>query len=132
MVLEFIGRKFTEVELAKIVGFSSRKGFSPKMMDSLCEIIDVKYECHFNSSLEEIKDVIRAGFYPIALVNPSILYDLPEEEHGHYIIIKNISEEKIIINDPDQEYGNENKEIDKKKFLEAWGRKHRFIFIIKG
>jgi ABC-type bacteriocin/lantibiotic exporter with double-glycine peptidase domain len=132
MVLESFGKKFTEMELSKIIGFSPRKGVSPKMMDSLCEIIDIGYEYRFDSSLEEIEDITRAGFYPIVLVDPSILYDIPEEEHGHYIIIKNINEGKVIINDPDGEHGNENREIDKKKFLEAWERRHKLVFIIKG
>ena len=42
------------------------------------------------------------------------------------------TEEKIIINDPDQEYGEENKEIDLKKFSEAWEKRHKLLFVIKG
>jgi hypothetical protein len=132
MVLESIERVMSEEELSKIVEFKPIKGFSPKMMDSLCEIINLEYDYHFDSSLDEIKKAIEAGFYPIVLVNPSILYNLPEEEHGHYIIVKDITEEKVIINDPDQEYGGEDKEVGKERFLEAWRNKYRMIFVIKG
>ena len=132
MVLEAVGRKMSEAELAKIVEFKPLKGFSPKMMEKLCEIINIDYEYHFDSSLEELKQNIKAGFHPLVLVNPSVLYDLPEEEHGHYVIIKDITEEKTIINDPDQEYGGENKEIDLEKFEKAWEKRHKLIFLIKG
>jgi ABC-type bacteriocin/lantibiotic exporter with double-glycine peptidase domain len=132
MILESIGKQLDEAELSKIVEFKPIKGFSPKMMDSLCEIINLEYEYHFDSSLEEIRQTIEAGFYPIVLVNPSILYNLPEEEHGHYIIVKDITEEKVIINDPDQEYGGEDKEVAKERFLDAWKNRYSLIFVIKG
>ena len=102
------------------------------MMDSVCEIINVEYMYRFDSSLEEIKLTIEAGFYSIVLLNPSILYNLPEEEHGHYIIVKYITEEKVIINDPDQEYGGEDKEVTKERFLDAWKNRYRLIFVING
>ena len=132
MVLESIGKELSEVELSKIVEFKPLRGFSPKMAEKLLEIINIDYEYHFDSSLQEIKQNTERGFYPIVLVNPSILYDFLEEEHGHYIIVKDITEEKIIINDSDQDYGGENKEIDLKKFNEAWEGRHKLIFVIKG
>ncbi len=130
MVLDSIGRKFSEVELAKIVGFSTKRGFSPRMMDRLCDIIGVKYEYHFDSTLEELNTMIKEGFHPIVLVKPNLLYGITETEHGHYIIVKDITKENIIFNDPDQEYGGENKSIEREKFLGSW--KHNFVFIIKG
>jgi len=132
MVLESIGMKMSEIELSKIVDFRPVRGFSPKMMEKLCEIINIDYEYHFDSSLQEIKQNIKKGFFPIVLINPSSIYNLPEEEHGHYIAVKDITEKKIIINDPDQEYGNENKEIDLKRFDDVWKRRHRLIFLIRG
>jgi len=132
MVLESIGKQLSESELSKIVEFKPIKGFSPKMMDLLCEIINLEYNYHFDSSLDEVKKAIEADFYPIVLVNPSILYNLPEEEHGHYIIVKDIIGEKVIINDPDQEYGGEDKEVGKERFLESWKNKYGMIFVIKG
>ncbi|HLC39548.1 MAG TPA: peptidase C39 family protein [archaeon] len=132
MVLEVVGRRFTEFELSKIVTFKPLEGFSPKMMKELCEIVNFDYEYHFNSSVEKINQSIRAGFYPIVLVNPSILYNLPEEEHGHYIVIKDITEANIIINDPDQQYGGKYKKIDLKTFIEAWEKMRKLIFVIKG
>lgn len=132
MVLESVGIEVSEMELARIVGFKPLRGVSPKMMEKLCEMMDLNFEYHFDSSLNEIKQNIENGFYPIVLVNPSVLCDVPEEEHGHYIVIKDITKEKIIVNDPDQEYGGENKEIDLKRFIEAWKRKYKLIFVIKG
>lgn len=132
MVLESFGRKFTEMELSKIVKFNPRKGLSPLLMEYICETINIKYDFHFNSSTEEIEKIVKEEFYPIVLVDPSILYDFPQGEHGHYIVVKDIRKEKIIINDPDREYGGENKEINKENFLIAWEIKHKFIFTIKG
>jgi len=132
MILEAIGKKFSEIELSKIVEFKPLKGFSPRMMEKLLEIANIDYEYHFDSSLQEIEKNVENKLYPVVLVNPSILYGISEEEHGHYIVIKDITEEKIIINDPDQEYGGENKEINLKRFGEAWESRHKLIFIIKG
>ena len=86
MVLESVERKMSEAELAKIVEFKPLRGVSPKMMEKFCETINLDYEYHFDSSLQEIKEMIKASFYPIVLVNPGILYNFPEEEHGHYIV----------------------------------------------
>jgi len=67
MVLESIGKPLNEIELSKIVEFRPIKGFSPKMMYSLCEIINLDYNYHFDSSLDEIRKAIEAGFCPVKL-----------------------------------------------------------------
>ncbi len=86
----------------------------------------------FGSTIEELQASLEKGFYPIVLVKPSILYNLPESEHGHYVIVKDITDKDVIINDPDQEFGGEDKKIDLDSFTKAWDVKFRLIFILEG
>lgn len=132
MVLEYIDIKTAEYQLAEIINFKPKKGVSPKMMEYICGYREVKYTSHFGSTTEELFDYVRKGFYPITLVKPSTLYDLPESEHGHYIIVKVITDKSVIINDPDQLYGGEDKEIELGKFIKAWDDKFRLIFVLEG
>lgn len=132
MVLESIGIKATEYELAKIINFSPRRGVSPAMIKSVCEHLKVRYNFHFGATIEELMKTIDDRFYPIVLVKPTTLYNLPEMEHGHYIIVKNITDENVIVNDPDQEYGGKDKKVDLGNFMKAWESKFKLIFILKG
>src|SRR3989338_3477092 len=120
MVLESLGIETTEYELAEIINFSPKRGVSPIMIKSLCERFNVRHNFHFGSTLEELQEAIKDEFYPIVLVKPSTLYNLPETEHGHYIIIKDITDENVIINDPDQEHGGEDKKIHLDNFRTSW------------
>lgn len=130
MILEYMDIKINEYRLAEIINFSPRKGVSPNMMKTICENYNVEYSFHFGSTIEELQRYINKGFYPIVLVKPSVLYNLPESEHGHYIIVKDITNKNIVINDPDQEFGGENKEVDLETFTRAWNSKFRLIFIL--
>jgi len=132
MVLESIGRKFTEMELARIIGFKPDIGFSAVMMGRLCDIIGVEYGFYFNLSLDELNELVSDGFYPITLVKAGVLYSILESEYGHYLVIKDITKRNVTINDPDQEYGGENKQISIEKFLDAWKYFHNFVFVVKG
>lgn len=132
MVLESFSIKATEYQLAEIIKFSPRKGVSPNMIKSICENYNVEYNFHFGSTIEELQAGLEKGFYPIVLVKPSILYNLPESEHGHYVIVKDITDKDVIINDPDQEFGGEDKKIDLNSFIKAWDVKFRLIFILEG
>ena len=96
MVFETIGKKLSENDLSQIIKIKTGSGFSPRMVEFICEVINAEYDYHFESSLAELEELIKIGFHPVVLVNPSILYSLPEEEHGHYIVIKDKTKEKII------------------------------------
>jgi len=132
MALEYKGIQITEYQLAEIINFKPKKGVSPKMMETICEYLNVKHILQFGSTVEELIDYVHKEFYPIVLVKPSTLYDLQESEHGHYIIVKNITDKSVIINEPDQLYGGEDKEIEFGKFVKAWDDKFRLIFVLDG
>lgn len=132
MSLEPLGINISEYELSEIINFKPKRGVSPKMIESVCERLKIKYTSRFGSTIEEIFNYIRKGFHPITLVKPSTLYDLPESEHGHYIVVKNITDRSVIINDPDQIYGGEDKEIKFDLFVKAWDEKFRLIFVLEG
>jgi ABC-type bacteriocin/lantibiotic exporter with double-glycine peptidase domain len=132
MILESIGRKFTEEELAKTIGFNPKVGVSPSMILKVCEIVNVDCQLQFEITLAKLKELLSKNIFPITLLDPRILYGLTEVGHNHFIVIKDISEEKIIINDPDGEYGGENKQIAIQKFLESWKKIYNMLIIIKG
>ncbi len=132
MVLANFGKFLSEYDLSRIVHFDPDKGVSPKMMSSICEIINFECEYLFKSNFSVLKNILENKNYPIVLINPGLLYDSIRTKHNHYITIKNITNENVIFNDPDQEYGGENKCIQITKFLESWESSYNFVFVVRG
>ncbi len=135
MVLEFFGKKFTEYELASGVNFSYKNAVSIAGIINFLRTLSVRYYVNLNSNLEELLHFLDEGYYPIVLINPGLLYFSTESEHAHYIVIKHLSNaDKLVINDPDPEYGCENREIDLKLFMTAWKsqKKFRWLLVIQG
>jgi len=132
MVLESFGRKFTEEELAKIIKFHPDEGMSIPKLAKVCEIINVDFEFGKLLKLEDLKSFISKNSYPIVIVDVKTFYKMAEIKHGHFIIIKDITEESVIFNDPDIEFGGENKVIGLDLFLESWMNSNEWALIIKG
>lgn len=68
----------------------------------------------------------------IVLINPGIILQDEPTRNGHYVIIKRIEGEKVIVNDPAPIFGGEDKEIDKKTFVDAWEIMNSWIIKIGG
>lgn len=132
MVLSYFDRNFTEYELSRVVSFRLEQGYSMLMMKEICEIINFGYEIIRFGKFEDLKNSLSSGFYPIVIVEVKTLYKISRLEHGHYIVIKNIKEKSIIFNDPDIEFGGENKIVNLNLFLQAWERAKGWALIIKG
>ena len=134
MVLESVGKKYNEYELAAMINFDYNRGISMPMMANFCKLIGLKYILNYQSDLKELSDLLNKGIYPIVLINPGILYLSFESKHVHFIVVKHLAEESILINDPDREFGGENKEVNLKRFLDAWkgAKNHRWLLAISG
>lgn len=134
MVLDAIGRKFSEYELTIMTNFNYTHGISMPMMADLCRLLGLEFDLLVDGNLQKLLDFLKRGFCTIVLVNPGIMYFSAESKHGHYIIVKHLADEKLIINDPDSEYGGENKEINLEKFLKAWRspKDRKWMLVIRG
>lgn len=130
MVLEPIGRKITEYELSKIIGFDIDVGFSASMIRQTCDILGIKCKINFENTVEKLKELVHKQIFPICMTSPAVIYDMLDTEHKHFIVIKDITDKNIIINDPDQEFGEEGKEISIDKFLKAWRELANMLIIV--
>ncbi len=131
MVLESVDRKYLEIELAKIINFSPEVGVSMPMMAKACEVMNLDYVLFKSATLDDLKGFLSEGFYPIVIIKAK-LYHKAAGEHGHYAIVKDITKESVIINDPDQEYGGKNKAVNIDMFTEAWTTSKNWLLVIKG
>ena len=131
MVLESIGRKFTETELAKVIGFSPRRGFSIPMMTEICEILNLDYDFKSFAELQDLRSYILNGFSPIVIISVKIYQNI-SEDHGHAIVVRDIRNKSVIINDPDIEFGGEDKKVELEIFLRAWSKSRNWVLVIRG
>ena len=131
MILTSFGRETTEVELARVVGFRPSVGVSMPMLAKACEIMNFDYELLKNTNIDGIKAFLSNNFHPIVLVKAKI-YEKVTGEHGHFIIVKDITDKNVIVNDPDREYGGENKLVDINIFEEAWNASKSWLLVVKG
>lgn len=129
MVLEHVGRKISEYELSKIIGFDLKRGYSMPMFKDILDIMGIEYKLIPKASIEELGAMLK--YYPIVIISPKIYQNIPEE-HGHTVVVKDIAEKSVIINDPDQQFGGESKEIDLSLFIRAWGESRNWMLVIKG
>lgn len=87
MVLEYVGRKTTEYELSKIIGFNIKRGYSIPMLSDILNIINIEHEVTPKATIEQLKNNLSKNFYPIVVISPKV-YQSISEEHGHTIIVK--------------------------------------------
>ncbi len=134
MVLECFDRRYTEYELTTMTLFSYNRGTSMPMMVEICKVLGLRWYLNKQSNIEELSNILAKGYYPIILTNPGILYFSIKYNHLHAVVVKGLVEGKAIINDPDQEFGGENKPVEVGKFLAAWRSKkvNRWLFVIEG
>lgn len=131
MILESVGRKISEYELSGIIGFDLGTGYSIPMLSDILDIMDINHEVKPNASFEELKNALSKGFYPIVIVSARHYQNI-QEEHGHMVVVKDITDKNVIINDPDQLYGGEDKEVDLDLFIKAWNGSRSWKLIVKG
>lgn len=55
MVLESVGKKFTEYELSKIIGFDIEIGYSIPLLSKILDIMNIVHEVKPNTIIEELK-----------------------------------------------------------------------------
>lgn len=131
MVLTYLGRETTEVELARVVGFSPKVGVSMPDLAKACGIMNFDYKLMKYSHAENIKNFLSETLYPIVLLKANV-YGKVSGEHGHFIIVKDITDKNVIVNDPDRVYGGEDKSVDISIFTKAWDASKSWLLVVKG
>ncbi len=125
VVLEILGKKMTEKELARIAGTSEKAGTPHSGMIADCNKSGFSCFVHENASLKNIKSFLKAGLPVIA--------DWTDSESGtpHYSVITEIGRKNIFFCDP--WYGPKY-EVGRKTFEKYWEdrltRGKRWIMII--
>lgn len=131
MVFSYLGRETTEIELARVIGFNPKFGVSMPNLAKTCEIMSFDYKLMKYAKLENIKNFLSGHLFPIALLKANV-YEKVSGEHGHFIIVKDITDKSIIVNDPDRTYGGEGKSVDIDIFTKAWSASKRWLLVVKG
>jgi len=94
MVLENLGIKKSENEIIKYLGTNKTKGTMNKDFPRLAEKFKLNYFVKKNSSISDLKSLIRNGY------NIIICYFYPAEKIGHYSVIRKIDSNFIYFYDP--------------------------------
>ena len=118
-----------KMRLSKIIGFDIKRGYSMPMLKDILDIMGMEYRLIPKASIEELSAMLK--YYPVAIISPKIYQNIPEE-HGHTVVVKDITDKSVIINDPDQQFGGENIEIDLGLFIRAWRESRNWMLAIKG
>lgn len=131
MAFAYFGRETTEVELAKVIGFNPRIGVPMPDLAKACEIMNFDYKIMKYAHVEDIKNFLSESFYPIVLLKANV-YEKTSGEHGHFVIVKNITDKNVIVNDSDRMYGGEDKSVDISIFTKSWNASKSWLLIVKG
>lgn len=114
-IFSFYGKDFTEEELTKRLNTAKETGTENEMLVKVAREEGFYVYVNNDSSVDEIFSFIRRKI-PVT-VN---IIELDDSD-GHYILIKDVREDKIIYNDPEK---GESIEIDKEEFVKCWHSKY--------
>jgi len=63
---------------------------------------------------------LKANLPSIVLINPGVLLSSRPSRHGHFLVVKEVKSDSLIVNDPMPIFGGENRRLDMETFLAAW------------
>ena len=111
MILQSIGIKKTEKELAKFLNTNKKEGTRNRSFLELSEKYKLNYKVERNSNIEELKKSIKSGYKII------VGYYLESEKQGHLAVVRKIEKGYIHLLDP--EFGPKTK-YKIEYFLKIW------------
>ena len=129
MVLETEGIKMEEYQLSPLVEYNPDIGVPIPFMVKACRALNLKYKLLKLATLDDLRHFASKGLYTIVVLQASV-YQKVLGKHGHMVVVKNITDEDVIINDPDKEYGGEDKKVKLEVFLEAWTASKNWLLAI--
>jgi len=95
MVLEALGIKKSEDEMARLLGTDKLKWTRNRSFAEVAEKLKLNYTVRRNSTIKEMQKLHKDGWLII------IGYLLPKEAVGHHAVLKNIDKKNIYLLDPD-------------------------------
>ena len=102
------------------------------MLKDLCDLMNLDYIYKEFSSIGDLENLILQNIFSIVLLKSKVYHENIVGEYSHFVIVKDITNDYIIVNDPDQEFGGENKKVDRQKFVKAWNASNSKILVIRG
>lgn len=127
MVLESLGIKKPERELAKTLKTTIFYGTLHKDIVKAAWLLDLKYASFADATIKDLKELQAKGYYIIVSYRPP-------EDFYHYAVLKAIDDKYIYLNDP--WYGPGTK-YELKDFVRRWKsnplfeRKKRWLIAMK-
>ena len=123
MVISFLGKFQSEIQLAKIANTNEDSGTTHKNMVTVA--LKEGFQCYEKSGtrISQVKKIIKSGL-PV-IVN----YIEPFSDIGHYAVIVGFEKENIIMNDPSN---GKNFNINEKDFIKRWhsGNSKKWMLVI--
>ena len=110
IVLKYYGKEYSQKELKKLLGSSILMGTTNSKMIEISKKLGFKSQFKFNSSIEEIKELISKKI-------PPIVGWITPEGASHYSVIQGIDKNYIFIVDPEL---NKIRRFKIEDFLERW------------
>jgi ABC-type bacteriocin/lantibiotic exporter with double-glycine peptidase domain len=81
-----------------------------------------------HAEMEDLKDNLPS----IVLINPGVLLGGRPSRHGHFLVVKEVKSDSLIVNDPMPIFGGENIILDIETFLAAWEIMDSWLISIGG
>jgi predicted double-glycine peptidase len=81
-----------------------------------------------HAEMEDLKDNLPI----IVLINPGVLLGSRPSRHGHFLVVKEVKSDSLIVNDPMPIFGGENIILDLQTFLAAWEIMDSWLISIGG
>jgi len=75
---------------------------------------------------------LKANLPNIVLINPGVLLSNRPSRHGHFLVVKEVKSDSLIVNDPMPIFGGENRILDLETFLAAWEIMDSWLITIGG
>lgn len=122
MLLEFYGIKKEENELRRLLKSTLHRGGSWFLVELGLESLGLIFYYSVKFSLEELKSLIKDGTPAIVSLN------LSERHTNHTVVVIDITEDFVVINDPEK---GEGIQLETIKFLEAWSKRGYIAGYIK-
>lgn len=111
MVLEYFGIKYTREQVNKLCQASPKDGTDNRKMSKAIEAFNAKQTTKQDATISELATALDNG--QLSIVN----YRNPNSGHGHFAVVLGLTEEKIILADPND---GQRRELSAKKFPEIW------------
>jgi predicted double-glycine peptidase len=91
-------------------------GTTPLNLARAARPLGYRVEVRVHADLEDLRSRLPC----IVLINPGVLSGNPPTWYGHFVVVKEVQEQEIVVNDPAPGVGGEDQRWALSQFLKAW------------